>query len=505
VTCLWLQPFYPSPNRDNGYDISDFYGVHPKHGTPGDFVEFMNHAKALGLRVIIDLVVNHTSDAHPWFQSACADPRSPFRDWYVWSDERPADYDKGMVFPGTQKSTWTFSDTAGMWYFHRFYEHQPDLDTYNPTVRHEITKIMGYWLELGISGFRMDAVPFIVARKGAAIPAQRDFGFLHELRQFLQWRCRDAIMLAEANVPPDESMEFFGSEGDRLQLMLNFPVNQRLFYALATGDIGPLTWALQQTSKKPAAAQWVHFLRSHDELDLGRLSPEQRAAVFKEFAPDKSMQLYDRGIRRRLAPMLKNDRRRLELAFSLLFSLPGTPMIQYGDEIGMGDDLTMEERECARTPMQWTNEPHGGFSRAERTVRPVINDEVYGYEKVNVAQQRRDPESLLNWSERRIRMRKECPEFGWGDFTVLRLDVPEVLAIRYDFRGVSMLTLHNFSSRRQSLAVDPRTDNSGLLVDVFDNNHSRSENGMHEVTLPPYGHRWYRVGAPDNAINRTSF
>ena len=505
MTCLWLQPFYPSPNRDNGYDISDFYGVHPKHGTAGDFVEFMNHAKALGLRVIIDLVVNHTSDAHPWFKSACESPQSQFRDWYVWSDERPADWDKGMVFPGTQKSTWTFSDTAGMWYFHRFYDHQPDLDTQNPTVRHEITKIMGYWLELGISGFRMDAVPFIVAKKGMAIPSERDYGFLHELRQFLQWRCRDAVMLAEANVPPDESLEFFGSEGDRLQLMLNFPVNQRLFYALATGDVGPLIWALQQTSKKPEAAQWVHFLRSHDELDLGRLSPEQRAAVFKEFAPDKSMQLYDRGIRRRLAPMLKNDRRRLELAFSLLFSLPGTPMMQYGDEIGMGDDLTMEEREGARTPMQWTNEPRGGFSRAERPVRPVISDAIYGYEKVNVAQQRRDPESLLNWTERRIRMRKECPELGWGEYTVLRVEAPEVLAIRYDFRGVSMLTLHNFSSRRQSFAVHPRTDNSGLLVDVFDENHSRSESGLHEITLPPYGHRWYRVGAPDNALNRTSF
>jgi maltose alpha-D-glucosyltransferase/alpha-amylase len=392
-----------------------------------------------------------------------------------------------------------------MWYFHRFYDHQPDLDTHCPSVRHEITKIMGYWLELGISGFRMDAVPFIVAKKGAAIPTLRDFGFLHELRQFLQWRSRDAVMLAEANVPPDESMEYFGAEGDRLQLMLNFPVNQRLFYALATGDIGPLTWALQQTSKKPDAAQWVHFLRSHDELDLGRLAPEQRAAVFEEFAPDKSMQLYDRGIRRRLAPMLKNDRRRIELAYSLLFSLPGTPMMQYGDEIGMGDDLTMEERECARTPMQWTNEPRGGFSPAERTVRPAINDEIYGYEKVNVAQQRRDPKSLLNWMERRIRMRKECPELGWGAFTVLRVDVPEVLAIRYDFRGVSMLTLHNFSSRRQTVAVDPKTDNRGLLVEVFDQNHSRSESGMHELTLPAYGHRWYRVGAPDNALNRTSF
>src|SRR5262249_42265264 len=244
-------------------------------------------------------------------------------------------------------------------------------------------------------------------------------------------------------VPPGQSLECFGSEGDRLQLMLNFPVNQRLFYALATGDNGPLTWALQQTSKKPDAAQWVHFLRSHDELDLGRLSPSQGAAVFKELARDKWMQLYDRGIRRRLAPMLKNDRRRLELAFSMLFSLPGTPMMQYGDEIGMGDDLTMEERECARTPMQWTNEPCGGFSRAERPGRPVINDEIFGYEKVNVAPQRRDPESLLNWTDRQIRQPHECPELGWGDFSVLRVDVPEVLALRYDFRGVSMLTLHN--------------------------------------------------------------
>src|ERR671919_2526910 len=259
VTCLWLQPFYPSPNRDNGYDVTDYYGVHPKHGTSGDFVEFANHAKALGLRVIVDLVVNHTSDAHPWFQSACTDPKSLFRDWYVWADERPKDYDKGMVFPGTQRSTWTFNDTAGMWYFHRFYDHQPDLDTHHPTVRHEITKIMGYWLELGISGFRMDAVPFIIAKKGPAIPTERDFGLLHELRQFLQWRRGDAVLLAEANVPPDESLEYFGEEGDRLQLMLNFPVNQRLFYAMATGDLQPLTQALHDTWGRPHPAQWVQF------------------------------------------------------------------------------------------------------------------------------------------------------------------------------------------------------------------------------------------------------
>jgi len=506
VTCVWLQPFYPSPNRDNGYDVADFYGVHAKHGSPGDFVEFMNHAQGLGLRVIVDLVVNHTSNEHPWFQSARSDPGSRFRDWYVWSDERPRNHDQGMVFPGTQKTTWSFDDASGLWYFHRFYDHQPDLNTSHPAVRNEITRIMGYWLELGVAGFRMDAVPFVIQRKGAGVDPEQDFDFLHELRHFLQWRCGDAVLLAEANVPPEESVAYFGEEGDRLQMMLNFPVNQRLFYALATGDVGPLTWALQQTaSRKPPSAQWVHFLRSHDELDLGRLSPEQRSEVFKAFAPDKHMQLYDRGIRRRLAPMLGNDRRRLELAFSLLFSLPGTPMMQYGDEIGMGDDLTLDERDCARTPMQWTSERHGGFSRAERTVRPCIDDDMFGYRRVNVSEQRRDPQSLLNWTERRIRMRKECPELSWGDFVVLRGEPSDVLVIRYDFRGVSMLTVHNFSPRRQTVAVDPKTEGGDLLVDVFDDNHSRSENGTHRITMGPYGHRWYRVGGADNALKRLPF
>jgi maltose alpha-D-glucosyltransferase/alpha-amylase len=505
VTCVWLQPFYPSPNRDNGYDITDYYGVHPKHGSPGDFVEFMNHANALGLRVVVDLVINHTSKDHPWFQAARSDSKSPFRDWYIWSDERPKDHEQGTVFPGVQKTTWTFDDTAGLWYFHRFYEHQPDLNTHNPAVLDEIDKILGYWLQLGISGFRMDAVPFFIERKGAGVEHVKDFKLLNEMRKLLQWRCRDAVLLAEANVPPDESIQYFGDEGDALQLMLNFPVNQRLFYALATSDVGPLIWALQQTAKKPRDAQWVNFLRSHDELDLGRLSPEQRREVFDAFAPDPRMQLYDRGIRRRLAPMLGNDRRRLELAFSLLFSLPGTPMMQYGDEIGMGDDLTLDERECARTPMQWTPERHGGFSRAERTVRPVIDDDKFGYRVVNVADQRRDPESLLNWTERRIRMRKECPEFGWGDFTVLRIDATDVLAIRYDFRGTSMLTLHNFSPRRQTVAVEPKSPGGGLLLNVFDDKHSRSESGVHEITLEPYAHRWYRVGAADNTLNRTAF
>jgi maltose alpha-D-glucosyltransferase/alpha-amylase len=325
------------------------------------------------------------------------------------------------------------------------------------------------------------------------------------MRNFLQWRTGDAILLAEANVPPEESLEYFGDDGGRLQMMLNFPVNQRLFYALASGDVEPLVWALEQTRRRPANAQWVQFLRSHDELDLGRLTREQRQKVFAAFGPKKSMQLYDRGIRRRLAPMLGNDRRRLELAFSLLFSLPGTPMMQYGDEIGMGDDLRLPERECARTPMQWTGEAHGGFSRARRVVRPVIDDPTYGFERVNVAQQRRDPGSLLNWTERMIRARKECQEISWGDFEILRTNEPGVLAMRYDWRGTSLVTLHNFAGRRQRVTLRVRPDRGGdYLANIFDGHHSEvRSDGAHHVALEPYGWRWYRAGGADNTLNRS--
>jgi maltose alpha-D-glucosyltransferase / alpha-amylase len=504
VTCVWLQPFYPSPNRDNGYDVADFYGVHDKHGSLGDFVAFMQHAEALGIRVIVDLVVNHTSVDCPWFQAARSDRKSHFRDWYVWADERPKNHKDGIVFPGEQTSTWDFDRQAGQWYFHRFYKHQADLNTWHPYVRAEIQKVMGFWLQLGVSGFRMDAVPFLIEKKGAGIEHQQDFNLLKEMRDFLQWRSGDAVMLAEANVPPDENMEYFGREGGRLQMMLNFPVNQRLFYGLATGDLDPLTWALEQTRKRPANAQWVQFLRSHDELDLGRLTDEQRQKVFEAFGPEKRMQLYDRGIRRRLAPMLGNDRRHLELAFSLLFSLPGTPMMQYGDEIGIGDNLKLPERECARTPMQWTNERHGGFSRAKKVVRPVINDPVYGYQVRNVAEQRRDKDSLLNWTERIIRMRKECPEISWGNFEVLRTNVPEVLALRYDWRDTSLITLHNFSTAKQRIKLKPGCANGNVLVELFDGHHSRAQNdGMHRIALPGYGWRWFRVGAADNVLDRS--
>jgi maltose alpha-D-glucosyltransferase/alpha-amylase len=331
---------------------------------------------------------------------------------------------------------------------------------------------------------------------------RKDFELLHQMRDFLQWRRRDAILLAEANVVPRESMHYFGALGDRLQMMLNFAVNQRLYYALATADIRPLVKALRDTYDRPPAAQWVNFLRSHDELDLGRLTDAQRQRVFEAFGPKPGMQLYNRGIRRRLAPMLDNDRSRLELAYSLLFTLPGTPMLQYGDEIGIGDNLSLPERLCARTPMQWTSQRHGGFSRARRIVRPVISDPIYGYKRVNVEAQRRDPHSLLNWMERKIRMRRECPEISWGDWRIIDTTEPGVLIMRYEWRNRALIVLHNFSRQPRAPRIDLATAGHPLLVDLLARNDSRvEEGGYHVINLPPYAYRWYRPGGIDRGVS----
>jgi len=501
VTCLWLLPFFPSPNLDDGYDVSDYYGVHPRTGTFGDFVEFMNHARQLGLRVIVDLVVNHTSDRHPWYKAARRDPDSPYREYYVWSKKRPRNWNQGMVFPGVQKETWTRDPLAKEFYFHRFYDFQPDLNTHNPAVKEELMRIMGFWLQLGVSGFRMDAVPFLIERKGAGVKPTRDYELLHEMRDFLQWRCRDAIMLAEANVPPGQSMQYFGEQGDRLQMMLNFWVNQRMFYTLATGDTAPLKEALVATYERPYAAQWGIFLRTHDELDLGRLTELQRARVFEAFAPEKRMQLYNRGIRRRLAPMLNNDRRRIELANSLMFTLPGTPVIRYGDEIGMGDDLRLPERYAARTPMQWSSHRHGGFTAGRRVLRRLVNDPIYGYRHVNVADQRRDPNSLLNWTERIIRTRKECAEISWGDWKILpRLPDP-VLGMRYDWNDRSTIVLHNFADRPCAVRLHVDGPQRCRLVNLLSQDTSEADDsGRHLVQLEPYGYRWFRVGDLERPI-----
>jgi maltose alpha-D-glucosyltransferase/alpha-amylase len=507
VTAVWLMPFQKSPCRDDGYDVSDYYAVDPRYGTLGDFVEFTHGAKQRGIRVIIDLVVNHTSNEHPWFKEARRNPNSRYRDWYVWSKKKPAHANQGMVFPGVQKTTWTYDKEARLYYFHRFYDFQPDLNTSNPEVQAEILKIMGFWIQLGVSGFRMDAVPFVIGTKGANVrkPVEQ-YDMLRLLREFLQWRLGDSIILAEANVLPETDMEYFGDDGERMQMMFNFQVNQNLFYALATADSRPLVKALKATKPRPATAQWGLFLRNHDELDLGRLTERQRQAVFEAFGPEKEMQLYDRGIRRRLAPMLDGDRRRLELAYSLMFTLPGTPVVRYGDELGMGDDLRLPERNCARTPMQWSTEAHAGFTKSKKPMIPVIDKGPYAYEHVNAAEQRRDANSMLNWTERIIRMRKEVPEIGWGDFEVLKTNTPAVLAMRYDWRNNSTLFVHNLDSkpRKISFASGIEDERGKLLVNLLTDEHSwAGEQGKHHMLLEAYAYRWYRVGGLDYLLKRT--
>ncbi|MET0742318.1 MAG: alpha-amylase family protein [Microvirga sp.] len=505
VTAVWLMPFQTSPGRDDGYDVADYYNVDPRYGTLGDFVEFTHAAKQRGMRVLIDLVVNHTSVAHPWFQAARRDPDSPYRDWYVWSKTKPKNANEGMVFPGVQKTTWTYDKLARAYYFHRFYDFQPDLNTANPHVQAEILKIMGFWIQLGVSGFRMDAVPFVIGTKGAGVTKSKEqFDMLRSFREFLQWRRGDAIILAEANVLPETDLDYFGEDGDRMHMMFNFQVNQNLFYALASADSGPLVAALEATKPRPATAQWGLFLRNHDELDLGRLTRKERQTVFDAFGPEKGMQLYERGIRRRLAPMLDGDRRRIELAYSLMFTLPGTPVIRYGDEIAMGDDLSLPERNCARTPMQWSTEPHAGFTKGDTPPLPVISGGVFGYEQVNVAAQRRDPDSMLNWTERLIRMRKEVPEIGWGDFAVVETGNPAVLALRYDWRNNSVLVVHNLSARPLEVTLDPASEGAPPLVNLLTDQHSEAgADGRHRLVLEAYAYRWYRVGGLDYLLKRT--
>ncbi|HEY0942207.1 MAG TPA: alpha-amylase family protein [Steroidobacter sp.] len=500
VDVIWLAPFQPSPNRDNGYDVSDYYGVDPRHGSSGDFVELMNHARKRGMRVILDLVVNHTSDQHPWFKAARSDPNSCYRDWYIWSKRRPDGWNKGMVFPGVQKAVWTRDPVAKEYYHHRFFEFQPDLNMDNPEVRAEIRRIMGYWLQLGVDGFRVDAVPFILE---SGLPGKElQFEYLAEMRQFLQWRAGHAALLGEANVVPKDTRRYFGDGRDGLNMMFNFWVNQHFFYALAASDVQPLEEALEATRDIPDATQWAVFLRNHDELDIDRLPKRRRDEVFERFGPQRNMQLYHRGIRRRLASML-GDRRHLELANSMLFSLPGSPVLRYGDEIGMGEDLSLKERDAVRTPMQWSNERHGGFSTARKTVHPVISKGPFGYQTVNVDAQRRDPNSLLLWMIRMIRVRKECPEIGWGEWQLLRTGAAGVLGLCYSWRGNRIVTLHNFNRQPQQVRVKLEGEGSESLVNLLDidDSHARRR-GHHEIALPAFGYKWFRVGGLNYALRR---
>jgi maltose alpha-D-glucosyltransferase/alpha-amylase len=506
VTCLWLNPIHPTPNRDDGYDVMDYYGVDPRLGTLGDFTDFLHEAGNRGLRVIIDLVVNHTSDQHPWFRSARSSPDSPYRDWYVWSTEEPPDRFQGMVFPGEQRETWTWDEQAGAWYYHRFYEFQPDLNIENPAVRAEIGRIARFWLHLGVSGFRMDAAPFVIERTRPGQPeGELDFGFLEELHDTMAWRRGDVLVLAEANVARDALPAYFG-DGRRLPMLFNFLLNQRMFLALARGDASPIVAGLEASPTLAPACQWATFLRNHDEVDLGRLGEREREEVFAAFGPEPAMRLYDRGIRRRLAPMLDGDQRRLRLAYALQCTLPGTPVLRYGDEIGMGDDLSLPERNAIRTPMQWSAQRNAGFSDADPTclVRPVVTGGPFGYETVNVVHQRRAPGSLLRWMEQMLRTLRECPEFGTGTCEPVDVGEPSVLVLVHTAPTGAMAVFANLGP--DPVTVDASSVATGHAIEIFrdtplsedesgaDDEYEEVEPSLAAVSLRGYGFRWIRIG-----------
>jgi maltose alpha-D-glucosyltransferase/alpha-amylase len=497
VSCLWLMPFYPSRQRDDGYDIVDFYGVDGRLGTPGDFAELIRTANDRGIRVIADLVVNHTSDQHPWFQNGRARD-APFHEFYVWADEKPPEKPGDLVFPDQEQSNWAWDPKARQWYLHRFYSHQPDLNVANPAVRDEIAQVVGYWLEQGLAGFRVDAVPFLLEPMGLPDGALHDpHELLVELRRFMGRRRGDAILMGEVNLPPEQQRAFFGDEdGDELHMVISFTVNQAMFLALARGDARPLRDALGALPEIPADCQWANFVRNHDELTLDKLSGDERAEVFAAFGPDEELQLYGRGLRRRLPTMVGGDERRMKMLYSLAFALPGTPVLFYGEEIGMAENLEIPGRYSVRAPMQWSDDRHGGFSECADPAalcRPVVSADGWGPGRVNVAAQRRDPASLLNWMERLIRRRRECPELGWGRCTLLDAGHDAVLAHRADWDGSTIVALHSFADARLEARL---TLEEGVeeAVDLLDGESTAPDaDGVLCVPLDPYGYRWFRL------------
>jgi maltose alpha-D-glucosyltransferase/alpha-amylase len=496
VTCLWLMPFYATPNRDDGYDVCDYYALDPRLGSFGDFVDFMRTARDRGLRVITELIVNHTSDEHPWFRAA-RDRGSPLHGFYVWQDEKPEEEPADIVFPDEESSVWAWDDEARRWYLHRFYSFQPDLNVGNPLVRDEIRKIAGFWLQLGVDGFRVDAVPYLVDTTGLeGDPHAGALDWLRELCSYIQRRDGSSVMIGEVNLPPHELRPYFGDDdGDGLHMLFNFNLNQALFLALARGECEPLDRALDVLPEIPERSQWVNFVRNHDELTLDKLDLRAREEIYRAFAPDEEMRLYGRGLRRRLPTMLDGDRARIELTYSLLFTLPGTPALLWGEEIGLAEDLSLEDRLAVRVPMQWSEGTNGGFSSAppERLVAPVRREGPYGYERVNVASQRHDPDSLLNWMERMIRQRRECHEIGWG--TPRRLSTGEgcVFAHRFDWEGTALLFAHNLAREPKSVELADGIGDVARLDDLLSGERVEPDGGTLPLELEGSGYRWFRV------------
>ena len=487
ASCLWLMPLYPTPNRDDGYDITDYLAVDPRLGDLGDLVEAIRHARDRGLRVLADLVVNHTSDQHPWFRAARSGRSSPYRDYYVWTDDPERER-------GTTPEHWTYDEQAGQHYMHQFAPFQPDLNIANPAVRDEIAKIVGFWLQLGVDGFRMDAVPFLVEEVGATgVEPGAGRRWLHELRELVMRRRGDATLMGEVNVALEDLESYFEDHGDALHLQLGFLINQRLWLALARGEAPPLEDLIRRLPVPPRDGGWATFLRNHDELTLDRLEAADREQVFAAFAPEERMRIYGHGIRRRAAPMLGGDGPRLRMAWSLLLSLPGTPVLFYGDEIGMGEDLRLDGRMSVRTPMQWAAEPAGGFSGAppERLVRPLTGG-AFGPERVSVAAQRRTPDSLLNLLTRLVHLRRRTPELGLGTFRLIENDPPALFAQRADWESATVLTVHNLSDAPVAAELELGREVTGV-EDLLELRDHHVRDGRLRLELDAYGYGWLRA------------
>ena len=492
VDCLWLLPIYSSPLKDDGYDISDYYHIASTFGTLDDFRALLAAVHARGMRLITDLVLNHTSDQHAWFQAARQDRHSPYRDYYVWSDTDQKYTGARIIFLDTEKSNWTWDEQAGQYFWHRFYSSQPDLNFDNPAVQQEMLNVMKFWLDLGVDGFRADAVPYLFEREGTNCENLAEtHQYLKRLRHFLEQNYPGRILLCEANQWPEDARVYFG-DGDEFQMGFHFPLMPRLFMALRQHDIAPLKWILQRTPPIPGDCQWCIFLRNHDELTLEMVTEEERQWMWQEYAPEPRMRL-NLGIRRRLAPLLDNDRRLIELANSLLFSLPGTPIIYYGDEIGMGDDIWLFDRNGVRTPMQWADLPNAGFSEvaAEKLFTPVIPSPEFGPSRVNVKDQLEQTGSLYQVIRKMIAIRKQYPLFGTGGFDWAEINNSAVAAYwRMDVER-RLLLLNNLSPDHQALEVQLEEKVPIKWVDVLSDREGIVPAGQNlSINLEPYQYHW---------------
>lgn len=495
INAIWLMPFFPSPLRDDGYDISDYTAVHPNYGSLDDFKHFLDAARELGIRVIIELVLNHTSDQHPWFQESRKSLDNPRRDWYVWSDTDSRYRGVRIIFLDTEMSNWAWDPISKQYYWHRFFSHQPDLNYDNPAVREEMWKVMKFWLDLGVDGFRLDAVPYLVEREGTScenLPETHQV--LKELRKKLDENYPGRMLLAEANQWPADLRAYFG-DGDEFHMAFHFPLMPRMFMGLKLEDRKPITEILQQTPQIPVSCQWCLFLRNHDELTLEMVTDMERDYMYDEYAHDKGMRL-NLGIRRRLAPLLDNDRRRIELMTGMLMSLPGTPVIYYGDEIGMGDNIYLGDRNGVRTPMQWDGGWNAGFSAAdpESLYAALILNPVYGYPAVNVERQKRTQHSLLSWMRRLLQVRESTPIFGRGSIEFLYPANHRVLAYVRQLGGETMLAVNNLSASAQAVELDLSRFTGNILVEMFGRNiFPRIGEVPYLLTLGPYQFFWFRL------------